>query len=129
MKQIKKIKNFFLITLGHGLEGEEIIGGEESNLGQFTYQVSIEINGDNVCGGGIIGNQFVVSAAHCFVDENFKILDDPAKVIAGSNDLKQHPDSRIARDVDTVYLHQDYFKNTPYDSIGDIAVLKVRKLK
>lgn len=113
------------------MDGEGILGGNESKSGQFTYQVSINIYDDSVCGGGIIGDEFIVTAAHCFIDENFKIVnEDPVTVVAGSNDLKWHSDSRVAIKVDTIYLPRDFFKNKIDDPniIADIAVLKVSKV-
>ncbi|XP_017123118.1 trypsin beta [Drosophila elegans] len=43
-----------------------IVGGEVTTIGQFPYQVSVQLNGQHICGGAVIGDNFVLTAAHCF---------------------------------------------------------------
>ncbi|EDW74997.1 uncharacterized protein Dwil_GK15979 [Drosophila willistoni] len=44
-----------------------IVGGEVvSSVEDFPYQVSVQLNGQHICGGAIIGDHFVLTAAHCF---------------------------------------------------------------
>lgn len=53
--------------------GDRIYGGEEAPLGQFPYQVSLRLGGwspglgfKHYCGGAIITNRFILTAAHCY---------------------------------------------------------------
>lgn len=43
----------------------KIVGGDEYEIEQFPYQVSVQINFDHACGGTLISDRFVVTAAHC----------------------------------------------------------------
>jgi len=47
------------------LEGGRIVGGQESALGASPWQVLFRINGNHACGGTLINNQWIVTAAHC----------------------------------------------------------------
>nr|XP_009289871.1 transmembrane protease serine 5 isoform X2 [Danio rerio] len=42
-----------------------IIGGVEAALGRWPWQVSLYYNNRHICGGSIITNQWIVTAAHC----------------------------------------------------------------
>lgn len=43
-----------------------IVGGEATTIEQHPYQISVQILGSHWCGGSIISDRYIVSAAHCF---------------------------------------------------------------
>ncbi|XP_065338023.1 trypsin-1-like [Cloeon dipterum] len=47
--------------------GDKIVGGSPARAGEIPWQVSIQTNigGFHMCGGSIISNDFIVTAAHC----------------------------------------------------------------
>ncbi|CAH0625519.1 unnamed protein product [Chrysodeixis includens] len=48
-----------------------IVGGSSSSLGQFPYQAGLVIalpNGQAACGGSLLNNRRVLTAAHCWFD-------------------------------------------------------------
>lgn len=52
-------------------EGNRIFGGHEATRGQFPHQVSVRVRRSgttfsHICGGSIITDRFVLTAAHCF---------------------------------------------------------------
>lgn len=46
-----------------------IVGGNDSALRQFPHQISLRRDHSHVCGGSIISNRYVLTAAHCVVIE------------------------------------------------------------
>jgi MYXO-CTERM domain-containing protein len=55
-------------------EGEEfdtnsdnaaIVGGVSVDINSAPYQVSLQINGSHLCGGTIVSDRWIISAAHC----------------------------------------------------------------
>jgi secreted trypsin-like serine protease len=55
-------------TLEQGKAGninKQISGGEAASRGQFPWQVAIHVDYTNLCGGSLIQNNWVLTAAHC----------------------------------------------------------------
>jgi secreted trypsin-like serine protease len=44
---------------------KQIVGGALASRGQFPWQVSIHIDNAYLCGGSLIRNNWVITAAHC----------------------------------------------------------------
>ncbi|XP_022265642.1 serine protease 52-like isoform X4 [Canis lupus baileyi] len=51
----------------------EITGGEPADLNDFPWQVSILYNRRHLCGGSILSQWWILTAAHCFI--NKKVTD------------------------------------------------------
>ncbi|XP_050293726.1 trypsin-4-like [Anthonomus grandis grandis] len=45
-----------------------IVGGQDANIQDYPYQVSIMLDSSHVCGGSILTTTFILSAAHCFYE-------------------------------------------------------------
>lgn len=43
-----------------------IVGGDLVSIEDYPYQVSVQLLGSHYCGGAIISDRYILSAAHCF---------------------------------------------------------------
>lgn len=46
-------------------DGGRIVGGEEIRIEEVPYQASLLYFGYHICGGSIISQDFIITAAHC----------------------------------------------------------------
>ncbi|ERL93372.1 brachyurin [Dendroctonus ponderosae] len=97
--------------------GSRIIGGSVAARGAFPYQAALIINGNSFCGGSIISNQWVLTAAHC-VDTATSV-----QLILGAHNprttVNEPTQVRLASDGRVV--HADWNRNTLQ---YDIALLR-----
>lgn len=109
------------------MDSEYIIGGTAAIKGQFPYHVSIEIFGSSVCGGAIIDETHVITAAHCVVDKSINgIYKYPFKVVGGTLDSEKKDPTKQGAYVEKIFVPQLYLKTlSKGKAIADIAVLTV----
>jgi secreted trypsin-like serine protease len=43
----------------------KIVGGQDSERGEFPFMVSLKLAGKHICGAAIINERHIVTAAHC----------------------------------------------------------------
>jgi len=118
------------------VEGK-VVGGETANYGQFPWQVGIRFrepierwaeDGSTIfikhqCGGALIDECWVLSAAHCFKDLD---KDDFFVRLGDLNNESDEPDEGEQDfDIDDVIIHENY---EAYPSPRrDIALVKLRR--
>ena len=97
----------------------KIVGGNTAPQGQQRWITSIQSNQQHFCGGAVVGNRWVLTAAHCMVGES---ADDPSlSVWVGGNNLNL-PGQGFRRDVVKIVTHSQYNDTT---LVNDIALLKL----
>lgn len=113
-----------LVAFGLG----RIVGGQEALVGQFPHQVSLRVRTtDNMfwhcCGGSIIANRFILTAAHCYPRN---INPDNVRVVVGTheNTYRNGTVHRVKRWI----RHENYtvnLKNPQFIIRNDIALVEV----
>ena len=102
----------------------QIVGGEKAAPGEFPWQVAL-LDGSvgntfdaQFCGGALIDERWVVTAAHCVFDGR---VEPPSAVdiLVGTTSLKS---GGTRLDVDTIVVHPRYDERT---SENDIALLRL----
>ena len=106
------------------MSAEGIVAADKTEPREFPYQIALLNNGTYMCGGGIINEQFVLTAAQCLIDEDNYFNTIKLTVVTGTNDLNEESDTRVEVSVKKAYVPTLYDGRSPKFA-GDIAVLKV----
>lgn len=95
-----------------------IIGGRDISIEEVPYQVSLMYFGRHICGGSIISNQYILTAAHCTID------------VLNKKDLTVRVGTSVVHfggevyDVDEIYINKKFNMN---ELDHDISILKLKK--
>jgi len=46
-------------------DGDKVVGGVQALRGDWPWSCSMRYNGRHICGGSLINNQWIITAAHC----------------------------------------------------------------
>ncbi|KAG8569198.1 hypothetical protein GDO81_014294 [Engystomops pustulosus] len=106
---------------GSRSKSSRIIGGRDVALGRWPWQVSLYLNNRHVCGGSIVAQQWIITAAHCVQKSpqlsSWSVL---AGIVTHSTTRPQASSSEVKK----IIYHQKYNDRT-HDY--DIALMKLEK--
>ncbi|CAH1735855.1 unnamed protein product [Chironomus riparius] len=116
------------LTCGtHKIGKESILGGTQIERGSYPWNAAlVTAEGKYVCGGTLVSNKTIVTAAHCFIDNaaNINHESPDINVILGGHNLDITEMNRISASVKSINIHSDWNqKESSYDA--DIAVLEL----
>ena len=97
----------------------KIVGGTQAAVGNWGWQVAFKIFGSLSCGGSIINQNWIVTAAHCIV---YGPTASYYSVDLGYNNRNQADTWSISRKITKVIVHESYSDRT---LLNDIALVKM----
>jgi PKD repeat protein len=97
----------------------QVVGGSESQPYSRPYQVALLMNGRQGCGGTLISNNWVLTAAHCLDNASTNSL----TVKVGSHSLSQNDGQQIA--VSQIITHEYWQGANGIRSGYDIGLLRL----
>ncbi|XP_068111697.1 acrosin-like [Hyperolius riggenbachi] len=107
-----------------GLEfGSRVVGGIDSAPGNWPWMVSIQMqdNGNiytHFCGGSILNTHWVLTAAHCFYNEESYL--DYMRLVFGAHRLSELGKETQVRGISKLIMHEEYDNDL---QSNDIALL------
>lgn len=102
-----------------------IVGGSNSQPGDWPWMAAIYRDDQFICGGSLITSSHVLTAAHCFYYFNY-IITDPKRytIWLGRTDLAKNEDKmKQFSKVDKVFVHTAFSFKTYRN---DIAIIKLK---
>merc|ERR1712112_682761 len=101
-----------------------IVGGEEASDGEFPWQVSLRsigaLGATHFCGGSIINENWILTAAHCCAGQ----IPATMHVVAGGIKLNNFENEEEPRNLDAIIGHPDYSAAT---ISNDACLLKMKE--
>ncbi|KAJ8283090.1 hypothetical protein COCON_G00056090 [Conger conger] len=97
-----------------------IVGGNECPIGHCPWQVLLEHNGENLCGGVIVRPDWVITAAHCVHKRDSTGM----IVVAGDSDLRGQGGTGQRVPVAEAMAHERY---DAVSGDSDLALLRLRR--
>ncbi|XP_048010496.1 chymotrypsinogen A-like [Megalobrama amblycephala] len=97
-----------------------IMGGADAQKKAWPWIVSLHDPTCHFCGGSLINSQWVLSAAHCFIGDDYNVTEDRILVYLGKLTQREKNKKEKMIKVQKIYTHNMYNATT---NNNDIALL------
>ena len=113
---------------GKATRTSRIIGGRSDMFDEIRYSVALHDGYQNFCGGSIINEYYVLTAAHCVIGHENEPVQNPLyALIGGTKVLLSGMRDRVPK-VAKIFLPSSFDGSRGALQFGDIALLRVRSL-
>ncbi|KAM9763058.1 mast cell protease 1A-like [Menidia menidia] len=102
-----------LLFAFRGADGSHIVGGRDAAPHSRPFMASLQVRGSHFCGGALVREDFVLTAAHCNLNTQFSVVVG-LDTLSGNEQTRQ--EFRVARAIP----HPNY-----NDFANDIMLLKL----
>uniref|UniRef100_A0A3P9CD05 Ovochymase 2 n=1 Tax=Maylandia zebra TaxID=106582 RepID=A0A3P9CD05_9CICH len=96
-----------------------VVGGTEAMYGSHPWLVSLQNRGSHFCGGSILSDCWIMTAAHCFTSLS------GVRVLVGEFDQRVHDEEEQVFLVKSVSVHEKYNPALPMNY--DIALIELNQ--
>ncbi|KAL7881483.1 hypothetical protein AOLI_G00083310 [Acnodon oligacanthus] len=119
----------YLLTLSRAMDSG-IVGGKEAKPHSRPYMVSVQHNGHHTCGGILIREDFVLTAAHCLNTSRADVGRHNLEVVLGAHNIKKTEPNQQRIQVRNSIRHPNYNKYTTAGNWKNLTVdIMLLKLK
>ncbi|XP_065091142.1 chymotrypsin-1-like [Ochlerotatus camptorhynchus] len=111
-----------LLAIDAAPRNHKIVNGTDASIKDYPFMISLRnSHGGHTCGGSILTNHWILTAAHC-VHET--MTPDLSTVQVGQTEISRPVDETVY-DIELVVIHPGY---DPFNSfVNDIAVFKLKR--
>ncbi|XP_056380093.1 transmembrane protease serine 6 isoform X2 [Hyla sarda] len=81
-----------------------IVGGTRAQEGEWPWQASLQVRGSHICGGSLVADRWILTAAHCFNQDSFA-TPEVWTVILGKVRLSRSSQKEMAFKVTQLIIH------------------------
>ncbi|KAM4618540.1 ovochymase-2 [Polymixia lowei] len=99
-----------------------VVGGTEAAYGSHPWLVSLRNKGAHFCGGSVLSDRWILTAAHCFVSFSKDFLSG-VRVMVGEFDRTVHDEEEQIFLIKNISVHEKYQHALPMSY--DIALLEL----
>ncbi|AWP08958.1 putative ovochymase-2-like [Scophthalmus maximus] len=99
-----------------------VVGGSEAAYGSHPWLVSLRLKGSHFCGGAVLTDRWVLTAAHCFASASREFLSG-VTVAAGEFDQRVADEEEQVFGVKSVSVHEKYHHASPMSH--DVALVEL----